>query len=69
MSACVYSHTISRYLSLPPLSPDYKNGIQIYSSHDEKAIFQCCCDTNDDRRTLLHTLESTISEVCYIYTH
>ena len=61
---CILSYYLSLSLS-PPLSPDYKNGIQIYSSHDEKAIFQCCCDTNDDRRTLLHTLESTISEVCY----
>ena len=42
---------------------DYKHGVQIYSSHDEKAIFQCNCDSSDDRKKLLRDLESTISEV------
>ena len=42
---------------------DYKNGIQLYSSHDAKAMFQCNCDSSDDRVKLLRTLEATISEV------
>ena len=42
---------------------DYKSGIQIYSSHDEKAIFQCNCDSSEDRVKLLKTLEDTINEV------
>ena len=47
----------------PTHTTDYKNGIQIYSSHDAKAIFQCNCDTGDERVKLLGTLEATISEV------
>ena len=42
---------------------DYKSGIQIYSSHNEKAIFQCNCDSSEDRVKLLKTLEDTINEV------
>ena len=53
-----------RDVYLPHLAtPDYRNGLQIYSSHKEKAIFQCNCDSSDDRKTLLRILEDTIGEV------
>jgi len=41
----------------------YKNGVQIHSSLESKLLFQCNCDSKNDRETLLKKLEETIAEL------
>ena len=53
---CTHTHTHTHYRL-------QKWGADLLLSHDEKAIFQCNCDTSEERVKLLRTLEATVSEV------